>query len=132
MSTHDLQSEKTEEQCSFNMFNDSGRPQAEAICSVLKVNNSEQKMEVDTRVSVSLIRQGTHTVQRGGVPELKQTNVRKTCTRECTLAGAIEGDIERPIQRAKGTPLVELERLQQSGVIEPVEFLDWASLKCQW
>lgn len=51
MSTHDLQSEKTEEQCSFNMFNDTGQPQAEAICSVLKVNNSELKMEVDTRVS---------------------------------------------------------------------------------
>lgn len=110
MSTLHLQSEEAEEQCSFNMFAVIGQPRAEPICTVLKVNNIELKMEVDTGASVSLISQGTFRklCTEGGAPDLQETRVRlKTYTGECIpLAGAIEVDIDYHGQQVKGTLLV--------------------------
>lgn len=110
MSIHHLQSEEAENQQSFNMFYVIGQPRAEPICTILKVNNRELKMEVDTGASVSLISQGTFCwlCSEEGAPELQDTQVRlKTYTGECNpLAGAIEVDIDYHGQKVKGTLLV--------------------------
>ncbi len=134
MSTHHLQSEETEEQCSFSMFNVIGQPRAEPIYTVLKVNGSDLKVEVDTGASVSVISRGTfHKLcSSGGAPELKETNIRlKTYTGECiSLAGAIDVDIEYHGQRVKGTLLVaEGERPSLLGcdLLQKIR-LDWGEI----
>ena len=139
MNTHHLQSEDTEEQVSFNMFNlfDLSKPRAEPITATLQMNRKELEMEVDTGASASVISQATYLNLwcSEEASALKETNVRlRTYTGECIpLLAAIEVKVVYHGQEAAARLLsMQLEgqgpSLLGRDILQKVR-LNWGEIK---